>query len=296
MHQIDVLYDKGRYEEALEIAKGSEDPHDVGVGVSSLIALGRRQEALDMLLSRRKELFSHNPLLCMKADFELRFALEQFDEAYDDLSYFNNLPYVSQQVEEALREYPKKIREEEKAYLIQGKANGDNLDELLSCSDPYAVLGALSKIGNERLEGYESKIAGLLASSQYHDVKVFALEVLVSLGYGKEVTFADGGEKRKVRPSELVSPFAEKNYQSLRTMLGTLKDSSLQRVCISLLDQIAMSSFPDYPFKGATLSTTLDALLSLGNEYLGGKEAAEGKSAEEKSRLKAILAKHPPLP
>ena len=296
MQKINELFEKGEYQEILELTKDSLEPQEIFFRASSLIELGKRREALDVVINHRDALFKSRPIATMKADFELRFALGEFDEAYDDLSYFSNLPYVSQQVEEELRELPKRIREEEKAYLLQGAGKERDLGKMLSSSDPYAVLGALSKIGKEGLKGYEARIEGILSSNAYHDVKVFALEVLVSQGYDKEVAFLDEGVKKMLNPSHLSSPFAEPNYRQIREALSKEKDSSLSQVSISLLDQIALSSFPELPFEGGDPEAMGKALLSLGREYLGGKEGQEGALEQEKTRFRAILSKHPPLP
>ncbi len=296
MQKINELFEEGEYEKILELSKDSLEPQDIFFRASSLIELNKRKEALEVILAHREALFKSRPIATMKADFELRFALGEFDEAYDDLSYFSNLPYVSQQVEEELRSLPKRIREEEKAYLLQGTAKEQDLRKMLSSSDPFAVLGALSKIGKEGLKGYESQIEGILSSNAHHDVKAFALEVLLSQGYDKEVVFVEEGEKRVLNPSHLVLPFLEPNYRRIREALSKEKDSSLSGVSISLLDQIALSSFPDLPFEGGDPEKMGEALLSLGREYLGGKKGQEGALEQEKTRFKAILSKHPPLP
>ena len=296
MQKIEDLFEEGEFGKVLELTENSKEPQDLFVRISSFIESGKREEALKVLLENREPLFKARPIITMRADFELRFALNQFDEAYEDLSYFNNLPYVSQEVEEALRGFPKLIREEEKASLLQGAGKVKDLRALLNSSDPYAVLGALSQIGNKRLKGYETEIERILVSSSFADVKSFALEVLVAEGYEKEVRFLDGEDILRIIPKELCSPFDEPSYSNLREMLRTLKDSSLLSVCTNLLDQIALASFPRYPFEEAPLSLELEALISLGNEYLGEPDPQEGAVEKEKDRLKSILAKHPPLP
>lgn len=236
--------------------------------------------------------------MTMRADFELRFALNQFDEAYEDLDYFSNLPYVSQEVEEELRASRKRIRAEEKAYLLQGADHKKDLSVLLKSNDPYAVLGALSQIGNKGIKGHEEEIKDILAGTMHHDVKAFALEVLVALGYPENVCFIDDGKARMIRPSGLISPFEEENYKSIRKMLGIQRNTSLAEIAIRILDEIALASYPDFPFKEGCPPFEMDALLALGEEYLGQEveETYSSPSAsKEKERFQEILKKHPPL-
>ena len=298
MQKINDLFEEGKYEEVLELTKDSTKPQEIFVRISTYIEMGKREEAFATLLKNREALFKTRPLMTMRADFELRFALNQFDEAYDDLEYFSNLPYVSQEVEEELRAAPKRIRAEEKAYLLQGADQTKDLNTLLKSNDPYAVLGALSQIGNKGMKGYEEEIKNILSGTMHHDVKGFALEVLVALGYPKQVCFIDGGKARMVRPSELVSPFEEQNYKDIRKHLGYLRDSSLSETSIHILDEIALASYPDFPFKEGVPPFEMDAIIMLGQEYLGqevDKVYISDHANKEKERFKEILEKHPPL-
>ncbi len=298
MQKINDLFEEGKYEEVLELTKDSTLPKDIFIRISTYIEMGKREEALKTLLNNREALFKARPLMTMRADFELRFALNEFDEAYEDLDYFSNLPYVNQEVEEELRAAPKRIRAEEKAYLLQGADHKKDLSVLLKNKDPYAVLGALSQIGNKGIKGHEEEIKDILAGTMHHDVKAFALEVLVALGYSENVCFIDEGKARMIMPSELISPFEEENYKSIREMLGCQRDTSLAETAIHILDEIALASYPDFPFKEGCPPFEMDALLALGQEYLGQEEDGKYASPEadkEKERFKEILKKHPPL-
>ncbi len=298
MQKINDLFEKGKYEEVLELTKDSVLPKDIFIRISAYIETGKREEALKTLLKSREALFKARPIMTMRADFELRFALNQFDEAYEDLEYFSNLPYVSQEVEEELRASRKRIRAEEKAYLLQGADHKKDLSVLLKSNDPYAVLGALSQIGNKGIKGHEEEIKDILAGTMHHDVKAFALEVLVALGYPENVCFIDDGKARMIRPSGLISPFEEENYKSIRKMLGIQRNTSLAEIAIRILDEIALASYPDFPFKEGCPPFEMDALLALGEEYLGQEveEIYSSPSAsKEKERFQEILKKHPPL-
>ncbi len=298
MQKINDLFEKGKYEEVLELTKDSVLPKDIFIRISAYIETGKREEALKTLLKSREALFKARPIMAMRADFELRFALNQFDEAYEDLDYFSNLPYVSQEVEEELRASRKRIRAEEKAYLLQGADHKKDLSVLLKSNDPYAVLGALSQIGNKGIKGHEEEIKDILAGTMHHDVKAFALEVLVALGYPENVCFIDDGKARMIRPSGLISPFEEENYKSIRKMLGIQRNTSLAEIAIRILDEIALASYPDFPFKEGCPPFEMDALLALGEEYLG-QEVEETYSSpsvsKEKERFQEILKKHPSL-
>ena len=101
-----------------------------------------------------------------------------------------------------------------------------------------------------------------------------------------------------IRPSELISPLEEENYKSIRDMLGIQRDTSLAETAIHILDEIALASYPDFPFKEGCPPFEMDAIVMLGQEYLGQeveKVYVSERVNKEKERFKEILEKHPPL-
>jgi hypothetical protein len=295
MQEINDLLEKGEYDKVIALTEDCSDPQGIFARISAFIGLNESERALKTLLCSRQALFSSRPVLTMKANMELRFALHQFEEAYDDLGFYKNMPYVSQKVEEALKELPKLIRNEEKAYLLDGSAKTKDIDETLAARDPYAVLGALSQIGKKKLTGHEDKIEKILVSSFPSDVKAFALEVLISLDYQKKVRFLDGEEILEVVPSELISPFSESSYAYLRKELAKGKDATVSGIAIKILDSLSLVSFPSYPFKDSDLAISLEALEGMAAAYLGQNPSLKREARKEKERLDSILAKHPPL-
>ena len=298
MDSLKELYEKGEYSRLLEETEGKLDPTSLFYKISALLSLNRAQEALDALILNREGLFKAKPALTLKYDFELRFSLGQFEQAYQDLEFYRNAPYVSQEIEEALSSLPKRIREEEKAYLLQSVHKEEDLDALLESKDPYLALGALSQIGKDGIQGHEEALEKLLVSpSSPHDVKVFALEVLVAHDYPKEVTYLDMDSRVTLVPKDVENPFEERNALSLRKLLATLSDVSLASVCTQLLDQLALSCFPSYPFSGKPLSLESEALISLGREYLRqAQEEISEEAEQEKTRFKVLLSRYPRLP
>ena len=110
MQNFKAYLDQKKYDELIQIQNQAETGQDASCVLCALCSKGMGKEALAYLLKNRELLWSWNPLFTMKYDFECRFVLGQFDEAYEDLNYFNNLNYVSQEVEEYLRSAPKRIR------------------------------------------------------------------------------------------------------------------------------------------------------------------------------------------
>lgn len=296
MKALKELYEKGEYEALLNASELSTDPETLLLRISAYLALNRPKEALELLLKHRDELFAFRPGLTMKTNFEIDFALAEFDKAREDLEYYRNAPYVSQAIEEALSSYPKIIREEEKAALLRGYAPIEDFSLSLKSKDPFAVLGALNRLGKGGISGHEGQIEEILISKDIHpDVRSFALQLLCAWNYPKKVAFLSDDGIVEITPKDIVDPFSDPNAKWLKEEFSKLQDLSLGKVCSNLLDQLCLVCYPSTPLKGDS-ALEYDALLALGEEYLGYPSMPlTEEAAAEKQRFSEVLERHPPL-
>ncbi len=296
MDELKRLYESGEYEALLKSSEGSDEPEAILLRISALLALGRQKEGLETLLKNREELFKAKPGLTMKSNFEIRFALEQFDEAREDLEFYKNAPYVSQAVEEALSSYPGIIRNEEKAALLRAYSPIEDYDKALQSKDPFALLGTLNQMGKKGIKGHEEAVKKLLSNPDVHpDVRSFALQLLSWWAYPEAVGFLFEGKVVSIVPKDISDPFINEKSQWLKKEYSSLQDLSLGKVCSGLVDQLCLTQYPFFPFEKEK-ELEFDALLSLGQDYLGyPPKGLTAEALEEKNRLSELLKKHPPL-
>ncbi len=296
MDELKRLYESGEYEALLKSSEGSDEPEAILLRISALLALGRQKEGLETLLKNREKLFKAKPGLTMKSNFEIRFALEQFDEAREDLEFYKNAPYVSQAVEEALSSYPEIIRNEEKAALLRAYSPIEDYDKALQSKDPFALLGTLNQMGKKGIKGHEEAVKELLSNPDVHpDVRSFALQLLSWWAYPEAVGFLFEGKVVSIVPKDISDPFINEKSQWLKKEYSSLQDLSLGKVCSGLVDQLCLTQYPFFPFEKEK-ELEFDALLSLGQDYLGyPPKGLTAEALEEKNRLSELLKKHPPL-
>ncbi len=296
MDELKRLYESGEYEALLKSSEGSDEPEAILLRISALLALGRQKEGLETLLKNRGKLFKAKPGLTMKSNFEIRFALEQFDEAREDLEFYKNAPYVSQAVEEALSSYPGIIRNEEKAALLRAYSPIEDYDKALQSKDPFALLGTLNQMGKKGIKGHEEAVKKLLSNPDVHpDVRSFALQLLSWWAYPEAVGFLFEGKVVSIVPKDISDPFINEKSQWLKKEYSSLQDLSLGKVCSGLVDQLCLTQYPFFPFEKEK-ELEFDALLSLGQDYLGyPPKGLTAEALEEKNRLSELLKKHPPL-
>ena len=298
MSQLEELVKKGDYEQALALPDKDLEAKDAFLRVSAFLSLGKGAEGLDYLLRERERLFTADPLMTIRVDFELRFLLRQFDEAEADLEWFQNQPYVSQRVEEALRDLPKAILA---ARASQKSARGMDYEEametLASPTDDFALLaalGALRKVGE--LEDYRGLVEEILTSYHHDDVKTYALMLLSAKGSEHEVTLVKGGKSYRLVPARIGSPFGMAEYKALRERVENVGDAGLAQVMGELLDLYALIRYPERFVTPGDLDSFFEGLKGLGRTYLGqseGELTPDGRKRYEE--IKDAIAKNPPL-
>ena len=297
MDDIKSLVESKKYEQAIALPEEHLKGRDLFFLVSAYLSLGKGQEAMDVMKRHRAELFSEDPLLTLKSNFEVRFLLNQFDEAEKDLEEFGNFPYVSQKVEEALAALPSTIA----ATRYGSKSHAPDLDSVLeilaSPSDDLQLLSALNdvkKVGE--LEDYRGLVEELLLGPWHDDVKTYALMLLSAKGSTHPVTLKKRGKSYEVTPSRLGTPYGLPEYQYLRKKLDGLSDSSLRDVAGELLDLHALIAYPERFLIPGEEDAYYQGLLNLGRSYLGMKEdSLAGKAKEYRDHIGKMIEENPPL-
>lgn len=282
------LAQNGDYEEILRHASEAISASDLFLVVSAYLAKGRGKEAMDTLLSKRDLLFEANPALLLKANFETRFALRQFDEAYEDLAYFASLPYVSQAIEEQLRDLPHRIRVEEIASGGKKAIDEEEMHELLAKErDPATLLAYLNSLKKVDLMPYFGDLHALLASEDVHDdVKSYALMLCAAHHDEVTVSFEKGGRRFTLIPAEVKMPYSLPFYQGVRHLLSAMKDPSVGEIAGELLDAYVLAIYPTTYASDLSPQEEAAAFACLAKRYLGAKADEEGPIA---SRIEALL-------
>ena len=256
------------------------------------------QSAMALIHDNRDLLFAFDPEKTLRANFELRFLLGQFDEAYEDLSYYAALPYVSQAVEEILRDLPKLIRANELASHKGEKFNETEAHAALSDGeDPYAVMGVLQALRERDITPFLEEIKDLLHSGIHDDVKTFALLLLVAKGIQGEVLLIKRDKAYRLDLAKLGNPWEAEEHIALKKEISALKDLGLGNVCLQLLDQLTLAYYPERLYlSNDDKDDFLEALKSLALTYLGNEEKAPSndKQKEILSKMKLALSQ-PPL-
>ncbi len=304
MDSLSSLIDKGEYELVLTLSELSSAPEDLLFRLVALLHLNRSEEAMELLDKNRHELFRYKPVLTMKYDFELRFARNEFDEAYEDLNEFEQEDYISQEVEEALREARKLIRRKERG-AKKKELSPEEIHARLIGEDAYLTLEALNALKPLDITPYMGDVEHLLLNNPSKEVCSYALILLVAKGFDRPVKAKTiFGKELEVTPTELTPPLTGEKFDSFRReILATGKDPSLARNAATLLEQISVLVFPQDIFRLYQHDALKLGLFLLAAKYLqttvDGLTEIDPAMAREAGRIKGeietILTENKPI-
>ena len=265
MDELRELLEKRKFEEVLERTKNSTDADELFCRLSALMALGKLKEAIECIEVNRKILEANLPWL-MRLHIELLCLDNRFDEAFDEIKYYENLPYHSQEAEEILKELPKIIREYEnnKAHLAMEK---EDIIKGLASKDPDDVLASLDALRDKDLAPYYIFLQKILTSYPKQPIRSFALLLLVQRAVNKTFKFNHMGETIEVNPSRIKPPFVGDDFEKIiKRMESEYKDPSITQNAISLLSSYLIYLYPqEVDLEDDEL---IDALYHLSCQYL----------------------------
>lgn len=247
MTDWDALAKASNYEDILACEAEAVTAKQVFLVVSAALGLGKGKKAMEIMVSRRELLWENNPLLLLKINFETRFLLGQFDEAYEDLKVFDSYPYVSQAVEEQLRALPHRIRVEEISSRGPKAIDEEEMHSILATErDTASLLAYLNSLKRADLTPFIGDLHSLLESNDVNDdVKSFVLMLLSTAHDEVTVSFEKGGKRFTLIPAEVRMPYSEPYYRSVRECLASWKDPSVGNIAGDLLDQFVLLHYPE---------------------------------------------------
>ncbi len=273
MDNLTTLLNKKEYELVLELTKGNDDPDAIFCRISAFLNLGKAKDAMDLIEKKRQILWDRAPLKCLKANFELRFILEEYDEAYSDADYFTSLPYVSQEVEEVLRSLTKRIRYNERQSSLKKNYSDEDVNALLlGNGDQYEIISLLTSFNDAKTIYFSSKIVQMIKTSNSNIVKTYGLLLLIKAKYPNEITFDKNGHSYTMNPSKENLPYEKEETKKLLSMVQKeVKDPSLFNIAKDILNNFMFELFPEDVLSKYSLNTYCVALVNLSNSYLQSK-------------------------
>lgn len=245
MDTLKSLMDKREYDLIIKITEKTVDAESLFYRISALLGVGRGQDALECLKEHHKELHK-NLYLLIKVHIELLLILGKFDEAYEELEYYKNLPYESQRVEELLASMVGHIREEEKRQFQKPGLTDDEIKSRLVSNDKTAVMSALDLVSNRGVEQFLNEIQFVMLNNPIQSIRSLALMLLVQKKINKEFRYASKEGIINIIPANTQPPFSNDKFSSIcKRMTVEFKNPTISNNAIEIFSAYIIDIYPD---------------------------------------------------
>lgn len=269
MDNLETLFNKKQYDLIAKLTEESSDPKERFLRLSSLVILGKDNEALDEIEAHQSLFDKAYPFKTMRLHFELLFKNNMYDEAKIALKHYQDLPYISQEVEEYLRELPELIENRNKT--SQKMIPLDEIcDRFESEKDSDLLLEALSYLKVYNIKNMIDSLKVFLTRKEVRqDLRAFALFALMEQDYPNEISFLSLEGVVKVVPKKLKTPFENKDFLDLSKKIEQLssRNVTLNETATQLCASYVIDTFPSNIYADG-IDNLAEAVVSLAKDYI----------------------------
>ena len=299
MDNLESLFNKKEYESVVTLVGDSKDPKERFLALSSLVILGRTDEALDQIEKYQSIIEKKYLLQLMKLHFELLLSKKLYDEAKIALKHYEQLPYESQQVEEFLREIPNRISDEE--HNVQSK-NLLPLDEVLDVLENETDSGKLSSVlfnlKDYNINVYIDSLKIMLVNPKVHpNLRTYALILLVDNKWNQKVSIISNDKIKEVVPLKLNPPFMSDSFNEVCKLIVEKADKNVTLIetSLHLFNCYILDLYPENVYT-ETSENISGAILLIAKRYIKEEPSSiDEKHAELADKIQKILEATPLL-
>lgn len=233
----------------------------------------------------------------MHLHFELLLKNKYFDEAKLVLKHYQDLPYISQEVEEYLRDMPKRIELEQhqknKYFTI------DEINDILEHEKNNAQISeVLFSLKNYNLNMYIGALKHFMIRQDVNpNFRTFALILLVDNKHDEEVKFLSREGLIEVNAAKIVPPFSSERFNEITKYVfqNSEHNVTLQETSLHLVNCLAIDIYPlDLDFSSPIEMG--EAFLLLGKEYIREPLGnSDPKIVSLKEKIQAIIEATPAI-
>ena len=299
MDNLQSLFDKRQYELVISLTKDSLDPKDIFLRIASFTCLGKIDEALDEVEKNASILEKANPYQLMKIHFELLLSKKLFDEARLALKHYENLPYISQEAEELMREMKDRIEEEAHPETHSEFIPIDEvLDTLEKSEDLKEISRVLFALKNYNLNIYIDSLKKFMVRKEVHpNFRTYALILLVDNKFDEEIEFLSLNGFIKVNPARIVPPFMSKEFNEVCRLITEKSDKNMTvtETALHLFNCYVMDTYPldIYTDDKEVLS---EAIVDIAYSYLGQELSSKDENVYKTAiKIKSIVEGTPEI-
>ena len=298
MDNLESLYYKKEYQLVLDLTKDSTDPRELLMRISCLIISGKTDEALDEIEKNQSIIEKQYQKRLMKIHFELLLSKGLFDEARLALKHYEDLPYVSQEVEELMREMKDRIEEESHPKSHHSFNIEDIYDVLEKETDSAKISQVLFNLKNYNLNIFIDSLKIFMKREDVNpNFRTYALILLIDEKYDEEVGFLSRLGLISVVPTKLNPPFMSNSFNETCRLITDKcnHDVSMIETALHLFNCYIIDTYPEdiYAAGEEMLSS---AFIRIAESYLNKVHSSnDEKVADLASEIQKIIESTPEI-
>ena len=281
MEKFEKMMYEGQYEAILEITKDSKALDELFYRLKALVGLERFNEALtiindyknefNMILNKRKELLVIHMFIL--------FRMDDVFKIYNELEYYDSLPYEDYEFEQLLKEYKEKLLKNSSIKKNQNPIDKLDLIEkvLLNPDDVDNVVQHIDMLREYDVNRIMPTIRKFLRSDFDEMARTYMLLMLVSKESYEEVEFHKNGIEYNLIPYDLDKPFENDYHQDVVQRIKEYSESpSITNMAMNSLAIYTLNIYPDDIFD-FDKNDIVVAFLEVAAQLLGDISAQQRK-------------------
>ena len=293
--KLDELYEQHNFDLLIKLVGDSHDPKERFLVLSSLVIQGKRKEALDEIDHYQAILETSHPFELMKMHFELLLSEKLYDEARIKLRHYENLPYISQEVEEFLREM--KVRIEDEAHAKKGSTliPLDEVYETLETgTNQSEIAQTIFQLKNYNINLLIDSLRIFLKRKEVHpNFRTYVLIYLVDQKYNSEIEVLTRDKIITVNPSKIVPPFMHEDFNEVCRQITIFSegDTSITETALHLFNCYILDTYPEDIYQDGIIELA-QAFVYIALTYLKQKPSFSSSLAK---KIQEILETTEPI-
>lgn len=298
MDNLDSLFNKKEFDLILDLTKDSVDPKELLMRVSCLVIKGEVDKALDEIEKNQSLIESKYQLRLMKLHFELLLSKKLFDEARLALKHYENLPYVSQEVEEFMREMKDRIEDEARPKTHPKFELDEVLDILEKETDQGKISQVLFSLKNYNVNIYIDSLKIFMKREDVNpNFRTYALILLIDEKVNEEVELLSRKGIVKVNPTKINPPFMSKEFNEVCKLITEKAnhDISMTETALHLFNCYIIDTYPEQIYN-IDLVKLASAFIKIAESYLGKENSSTDEEINKLSEeIREIIESTPEI-
>lgn len=298
MDNLDSLFNKKEYDLVLSLTKDSKDPKERLMRVSCLVIQGKVDAALDEIEQNQSLIEGKYQLRLMKLHFELLLSKKLFDEARIALKHYENLPYVSQEVEEFMREMKDRIEEESHPKSHQKFELDEIYDILEKETDTAKISQVLFSLKNYNINIYIDSLKIFMTREDVNpNFRTYAFILLIDEKFDQDIKLLTRDGMVVANPTKIEPPFMSKNFNETCRLITEKCNNNvtLTETALHLFNCYIIDTYPREIYKEGAEKLS-SAFLRIAEMYLGQQSSSLDEEVEKLAlKIKQIIESTPEI-